>query len=272
MSATIDITLDNFEDVVIQGSMERPIVVEFTSPRSPACKQVGTILESLSRQMDFTLARVDIDQNPQIGTYFRLTTVPDVRVLSQGKIIDTLSGSLNEAQLRKSLSRHFLSAEDLAFIDIEALLQQGQNAEALALLDPLLATRPMDKKLLYCKAKAFVDMGETEKARSILSDFNDGDDFYREAKALAELMAFHQEVARKDLSDPVDLRFQESCRVALEGNYRTAMDGFLEIVQNHRLWRDDAARKALLTLFGVLGPKHELTWEYRSKLNTILFI
>ena len=161
MSAVIEITLENFEDVVVNGSMEKPLVVEFTSPRSAACKQVGDILEILSREMDFTLARVNIDQNQQIASYFRLTTVPDVRVLSQGKTIDILSGSLNEKQLRKSLSRHFLSPEDLALIEVETFLQQGQTQNALELLEPLLARRPADKKLLYCKAKALVDFGDT---------------------------------------------------------------------------------------------------------------
>jgi putative thioredoxin len=272
MSATIEVTLENFEDTVIHGSMERPVVVEFFLVGGRPGSPQGPNLELLSREMDFVLARIDVEKNQQLAAHFRLTALPDLRVFSKGKMVDMVTGSVTEVALRKRLSKFFLSEFDLALLEAESLLQQGNTDLAMPILDQLLSQKPTDKKVLYCKAKALVDSGSTEDAKAILRQFSEGDDFFREAKALGELMDFHQECAKKDITDPIDLQYQNACGFALQGQYREALEDFLQITQANKNWRDGAARKAMLTLFGVLGPKHELTWEYRSKLNTVLFI
>lgn len=272
MSSTIDVTLENFEEVVIQGSLERPVVVDFWANWCAPCKQLGPVLERLSQEMDFVLAKVDTEKNQQLAAYFRISSIPDIRVFAQGQMVDALQGALPEAQLRKALGKHFLSEADKTLLEAENLLQQGQAEAALPLIDSLLQAKPSDKKVLYCKAKAMVDLGQTDAAKDLLRQFGEGDDFFREAKALGELMEFHQECARKDIADPTGIAYQQACALALQGQYRESLEGFLAIVQSQKNWRDGAARKAMLTLFGVLGAKHELTWEYRSRLNTILFI
>lgn len=272
MSSIIDVTLDNFEDVVIHGSMKRPVVVDFWANWCAPCKQLGPVLERLSQELDFVLAKVDTETNQQLAAYFRISSIPDMRVFSQGQMVEALQGALPEAQLRKALAKHFLSEADKALLEAEALLQQGSPESALPILDALLQAKPKEKKVLYCKAKAMVDLGKTEEATLLLKEFAEGDDFFREAKALAELMDFHQECAKKDLSDPIALAYQNACALALQGQYRESLEALLTIVQNHKNWREDSARKAMITLFGVLGAKHELTWEFRSRLNTILFI
>lgn len=272
MSSVIDVTLENFEDVVIHGSMERPVVVDFWANWCAPCKQLGPLLEKLSQELQFVLAKVDTEANQQLAAYFRISSIPDIRIFSQGQMVDSIQGALPESQLRKVLGKHFLSEADKAILEIESFLQQGHPDRALPLIETLLQEKPTEKKVLYCKAKAFVDLGKTDDAKAILQLFHEGDDFFREAKALAELMDFHQECARKDVTDPTGISYQSACALALQGQYREAMEGFLTIVQSQKGWRDDAARKALLTLFGVLGAKHELTWEFRARLNTILFI
>lgn len=272
MGTVIDVTLENFEEAVIHGSMERPVVVDFWANWCAPCKQLGPLLERLSDELDFVLAKVDTEANQQLASYFRIASIPDIRVFSQGQMVDMIQGALPEAQLRKALSKHFLSEEDKALLEAETMIQQGAAAEAMPILDALLKINPSAKKPLYLKAKGFVDLGDTEAAKSLIKQFSEADDYFREAKALGELMEFHQECARKDIADPVGLSYQSACSLALQGQYREALEGFLSIVQSQKGWRDDAARKAMLTLFGVLGAKHELTWEYRARLNTILFI
>ena len=149
---------------------------------------------------------------------------------------------------------------------------EGLNQEALDSVEAILAHVPANKKALYLKAKMLVNLDRIDEAKAVLAGFSEGDDKYREAKALAELMAFQQECARTDLKTPLELAYRDACAEALQGNYQAALDGFAAIVMEQRNWRDEAAHKAMVTLFGVLGPKHPLTWEYRAKLNTLVFI
>ncbi|HSQ42560.1 MAG TPA: tetratricopeptide repeat protein [Fibrobacteraceae bacterium] len=268
----VEVTVENFEDVVIRGSGERAVVVDFWAEWCGPCKQLGPVLEKLSQEMDFVLAKVDTEKNQELASYFRLSSIPDVRVFFQGKMVDAMQGALAESQLRKRLARFFLSPEELALQEIETLLNQGQSQQALDALAPILASQPGNRKAQYYQAKALLGTGDETGVKAILQGFSEGDDFFREAKALGDLMAFHQEVARKDLSDPTEIEYQQACALALQGQHREALEAFLQIAETRTNWRDGAARKAMLTLFGVLGPKHELTWEFRSRLNTLLFI
>jgi putative thioredoxin len=44
----------------------------------------------------------------------------------------------------------------------------------------------------------------------------------------------------------------------------------VSLVERDRRWRDEAARKAMLTTFGLLGARHPLSDEYRRKLSVLL--
>jgi len=115
-------------------------------------------------------------------------------------------------------------------------------------------------------------MGDTEKAKEVLGKFTEADDQYREAKSLLELLDFHAEAAKKDVQGKEAVVYHEACKLAASEDFESALQAFLNLFVEAPEWNDGAAKKAMLTLFGVLGPKHELTWKYRAKLNTMMFI
>jgi putative thioredoxin len=274
MPQVVDVTLANFEQVVIEGSAERPVVVEFWASWSAPCKTVGTLLETLSGELDFVLAKVnaEIPDNQQLAAYLRVTSIPDIRVFQGGQMVDAIQGALPEAQLRKRIAKFFLSEEDQLLLAAEAALEQGSAAEALQVFDSLASTRPDDRKLRYLRAKALVSLGRGDEAKVILAAFVESDDHYRAARSLLELMDFHAEAARVDTVDSAGLAYRAACKLAAAADYRAALDAFLAQVMENPAVKESPARKAMLTLFGVLGPKHELTWEYRARLNILVFI
>jgi putative thioredoxin len=73
-------------------------------------------------------------------------------------------------------------------------------------------------------------------------------------------------------ADPADLdaRFELANLLALNQEYRPAMEQLLEIVRRDRGFRDDAGRKTLIRLFNLLGSDSQLVRDYRSELATAL--
>ena len=274
MAKVVQITAENFEAEVIQASETRAVAILFSSAEYPDCAPYSQLPGQLSTSMDFTLGVVSCDdrENMRLIQMFRVQSVPEIHIVDKGQIADVIQGVLPEADLKKRLEKFYVSDEARMMNALEEAIADKRYDEALPLLNDALSKTPNDKKLQLLWAKASLGMGDTEKAKEILNKFNEADDQYREAKSLLELLDFHAEIAKKDLQGKEAIVYHEACKLACEEQFEAALQAFLNLFVEAPDWNDGAAKKAMLTLFGVLGPKHELTWKYRAKLNTMMFI
>ena len=274
MAKVVQINAENFEAEVIQASETRAVAILFSSAEYPDCAPYSQLAGQLSTSMDFTLGVVSCDdrENMRLIQMFRVQSVPEIHVVDKGQIADVIQGVLPEADLKKRLEKFYVSEEARFQTALEDAIAQKNFDQALPMLDEALAKNPNDKKLQLLWAKASLGLGDTAKAKDILSKFVESDDQYREAKSLLELLDFHAEVAKKDVQGKEAIVYHEACKLACAEDFESALQAFLNLYVEAPEWNDGAAKKAMLTLFGVLGPKHELTWKYRAKLNTMMFI
>lgn len=274
MAKVVQITAENFEEEVIKASETRAVAILFSSAEYPDCAPYSQLAGQLSTSMDFTLGVVSCDdrENMRLIQMFRVQSVPEIHVVDKGQIADVIQGVLPEAELKKRLEKFYVSEEARFQTALEDAIAQKNFDQALPMLDEALAKNPNDKKLQFLWAKASLGLGDTAKAKDILSKFVESDDQYREAKSLLELLDFHAEVAKKDVQGKEAIVYHEACKLACEEDFESALQAFLNLYVEAPEWNNGAAKKAMLTLFGVLGPKHELTWKYRAKLNTMMFI
>ncbi|WP_406538440.1 tetratricopeptide repeat protein [Fibrobacter sp.] len=274
MAKVVQITAENFEEEVIKASETRAVAILFSSAEYPDCAPYSQLAGQLSTSMDFTLGVVSCDdrENMRLIQMFRVQSVPEIHVVDKGQIADVIQGVLPEAELKKRLEKFYVSEEARFQTALEDAIAQKNFDQALPMLDEALAKNPNDKKLQLLWAKASLGLGDTAKAKDILSKFVESDDQYREAKSLLELLDFHAEVAKKNVQGKEAIVYHEACKLACEEDFESALQAFLNLYVEAPEWNNGAAKKAMLTLFGVLGPKHELTWKYRAKLNTMMFI
>ena len=274
MAKVVQITAENFETEVIQASETRAVAILFSSAEYPDCAPYSQLLGQLSTSMDFTLGVVSCDdrENMRLIQMFRVQSVPEIHIVDKGQIADVIQGVLPEAELKKRLEKFYVSDEARMMNALEEAIADKRYDEALPALNEALSKAPNDKKLLLLWAKVSLGLGDTEKAKEILNKFNEADDQYREAKSLLELLDFHAEAAKKDVQGKEAIVYHEACKLACEEQFEDALQAFLNLFVEAPDWNNGAAKNAMLTLFGVLGPKHELTWKYRAKLNTMMFI
>ena len=248
MAKVVQVTTENFETEVIQASENRAVAVLFSSAEYPDCGPYSQLLGQLSTSMDFTLGVVSCDdrENMQLIQAFRVRSVPEVHVVDKGQIADVIQGVLPEEELKKRLEKYYVSEEARFQAALEDAIAQKDFEQALPMLEEALKQKPDDKARQLLWAKASLGMGDTEKAKEILSKFT---------------------VQGKEA-----IVYHEACKLACSEDFESALQAFLNLFVEAPEWNGGAAKKAMLTLFGVLGPKHELTWKYRAKLNTMMFI
>ena len=58
---------------------------------------------------------------------------------------------------------------------------------------------------------------------------------------------------------------------AAAGDFRAGLEEFLAILTRDKNFQDQAARKAMLTVFGLVGERSDLAEEYRKRLALVLF-
>jgi len=251
----IQTNIENFEQLVINGSVENAIAVAF---------EVSPVLEKLSGELKFTVAKLDPEDpnNQSLAGYLQIRALSDIRIFKNKQIAGGADGNLSEGELKKQLQPFFLSEEDTLLLNAEDALNLGQTSAAIKILQKLFEKTPANKKVCYLLAKAKTMSGKMEEAKTLLQSIKETDDFYKESKSLLELMEFYENTA-----PPYDKAY----KFASQNKYKEALDCFLEIIENKQD-SENKAKKGMITLFSVLGPKHELTWEYRAKLNRLIYI
>ncbi|MEX0666854.1 MAG: thioredoxin domain-containing protein, partial [Acidimicrobiia bacterium] len=82
-----DVSEADFQSVVIEGSKQAPVVVDFWADWCEPCKTLGPILEKVTNetQGSVRLAKVDVDANPRLAQAFGVQGIPRVFAFKDGK-------------------------------------------------------------------------------------------------------------------------------------------------------------------------------------------
>lgn len=272
MGQSIVVNQAEFEQRVLQPSFEQPVLVDFFATWCGPCQLLKPMLEKLAQEYDFTLAKVDIDANPELAKSFGVEGVPDVRIAIQGQVQEGFVGVLPEPQLRELLTNLGLRSsleQDLAAFD--GALATGDPSKILPALTTLLTRYPNNSQILLKAAQLYILQGDDALADQYLGLIDPSDRAATDmADGLRGLIALR--LSLSELGDsPLDGTFETAARAALKGDFATALDGFLTVVEQDRAYRNDSARRAMLTIFKLLGSGDPLTTTYRKRLMQALY-
>ena len=277
----IDVGDRDFETVVIERSKHTPVVVDFWAPWCAPCRALGPLLERLAEEHDgaFVLARVNVDQNPEISAALNVSSIPMVLGFRDGKIVAEFVGALPKTAVRSFLARVLPSEADRLAEDGDRLRESRKAAEAEASFRRALELDTRCDRALLGLAGTLADREEDIEALALLDRVGPGA-VRQDADRLAAEIRVHQggggdehALRAKVAATPADLetRFLLAQVLAAASKHKEALEQYLEIVRRNRQFHDEAARKAMLDIFELLGPEHELTIRYRAELAKVLF-
>lgn len=101
MSA-LKITMDNFQQEVLNS--EKPVLLDFWAGWCGPCRMVLPIIEEIAQErQDIVVGKVNVDDEPELASMFKVMTIPTLVVLKDGKIVDQTIGAKPKKQILELL-------------------------------------------------------------------------------------------------------------------------------------------------------------------------
>ena len=98
----VNVTNETFHQEVINSS--KPVLLDFWASWCGPCRMVGPILEEIANERtDIKVCKVNVDEQPELASRFRIVSIPTLMVIKDGQITNQSMGARPKAQILKML-------------------------------------------------------------------------------------------------------------------------------------------------------------------------
>ncbi|HET8707665.1 MAG TPA: tetratricopeptide repeat protein, partial [Pseudomonadales bacterium] len=150
----------------------------------------------------------------------------------------------------------------------------GRHEDAIAALHAAHKAEPEKHEYQVLLADIYFEKGWYDEAQGIIENIPEKTEglpllkarlyLAREAEQGPELSSLQAQLAQQP--ENAELLYFMACQNAVRGDLDGALELFLEVLKRDRKVRDDGARKALLSLFDILGKDDPRVTQYRRRM------
>lgn len=275
-SSIFEVSPENFQTEVIEKSQQMPIVVLFWAEQVGPSVQARGMLEAQVNQHPgkVALALVDVARDQTLAQHLRVQGLPSLRVVREGQLVDQLEGPQTDAAITELIDQLTLSSADVIKSQLQQLVDRGDFATALEMLQQAINEEPKNMSFRVELADVLVLQQMFDDAEQVLSDIpeetEDRDrpvsrlEIAREAQSFGDPESIAQAYERDP--DDLELCYQLTLQEAAGGNFERALELAMSILQRDRTFRDDIARVTMIRIFAVLGKGSELATGFRRRM------
>ena len=276
----------SFEQLVIENSFHKPVLVDFWAEWCAPCKALMPLLAQITEgyRGELLLAKVNCDIEQDIVMRFGIRSLPTVVLFKDGQPVDGFSGAQPESAIRALLQPHVAEPPPVAADPMESaqeLFGAGRLADAEALLKNLLSENNEHAAALILYARCLAERGELGEAETVLNAVK-GDEhkqalagaraqltFLRQVSQLPEAALLKSRLAQNAEDD--EAAYQLAIHQLARQQYEPALDALLRLFIRNRAYADGLPHKTLLQVFDLLGTGHPLVTQYRRRLYQAIY-
>lgn len=276
---SIDITLENFQQVILEGSLKQPILVDFWADWCAPCKVLMPILEKLANEFQgqFILAKVNIEEQPELAQKFQVRSVPTVILVGEGKLLDQFDGVKPESEIRAFLKQHLTNPVDALKEQVKQHISAGELDEAQEMLQYAISQLPEDINLQIDLARVLLQKNLATDAKAVLENLPEADKARPDVKGLMAGLKFSEaapsaeKLAELGEREDSEANYLKAMAALLQSDHEQALERLLNLLRDDRSYQEGAAHKRLLEVFAMLGEGNPLVIKARRKLYTLMY-
>ena len=280
----IDVNENDFEEIVINASNNKLVVVDFWAPWCGPCKQLTPIMEKIAKENPdgFNLVKVNIDNNQQIAAQLRIQSIPAVFAFKDKKVVNAFQGVISEKDfvdfIEKSGGKKL--KEDLSnfYSEIKNLIADKKFVEAKDKILLFFTENTGDAIAISLYLECLLEQKEFKEINDFISSL---DEEMKKNKEIDKIIKKIKIVKDSRSSDSIELLLDQHKSEPMDvkilikiaeyyfstGEYDSA---FTFLLNNYSSDKEKVKRK-LVDFFEALGNDHEATKNYRKKLSSLLF-
>ena len=280
----VTLTAENFQQVVIDGSFERPVLVDFWADWCAPCRALMPLLGKLAEDYggQFLLGKLDTEAERDLAAQFGIRSLPTVQLFKDGQMVDQFMGALPEAEVRAFLDRHIPRETDLLVARTETLISAGNLTDARELLAQAQAAEPNHPGARIAEIRLRAAGGDIQGAEALVQALPvdllgdprvvalSGQLRFADAATGAPPEAELNARLAADATDS-EARYQLAAHHVARGDYEGALELLFELMRRDRTYGDDAGRKGMLTIFDLLGGTGDLVSHWRRRMSAAMY-
>ena len=175
----IDVDENDFEKKVLEESSKKLVVVDFWAPWCGPCKQLTPILEKIisSSPNKIILAKINIDENQQIASQFKIQSIPAVFAFKDKQAVNAFQGVLPESGivefLEKCLGEKLDSNFDDFFKEMKDLIERKNFDKAKEAIEIFLSDNSKELIAILLYIESLLGLNEIQLAEEFLNSLDD---------------------------------------------------------------------------------------------------
>lgn len=96
----IKLTKENFESEVIKS--DKPVLIDFWATWCGPCRMLGPVIEEIANEnSDIKVCKVNVDEEAELASLFKVVSIPMLVVLKDGKVTNTAVGFMSKESVLK---------------------------------------------------------------------------------------------------------------------------------------------------------------------------
>ncbi len=280
----IEVNESEFNELVIEASENKLIVVDFWAPWCGPCKQLTPILEKVAKNSNdkFTLVKINIDDNQQIAAQLRIQSIPAVYAFKDKKIVNAFQGVIPEKQVVEFIEKSLGSKinEDFTefYVQIKNAISENKFEETKEILLEFLSENPKEIKAISFYLECLIGLEQFEEVGSFIESLENEIQHKDEIKQVIKKM----EIIKNNLGGPdikelinkleknpnnISLVIEVADKYFSIQEYENGMDLLIKNYPKNK----EVVKEKMIEFFNILGNSNEYTIMYRKKLSQVMF-